>query len=61
MIPRFLCLVLLVVLFFSCKETEQVKVRDDQGNVVEKYARNKTDYAKHGTYIAFFRKEERRK
>ncbi len=46
---RILFPVFLAILFFSCSDIETVEVKE--GNVViESYTRNKTDFAKQGTY-----------
>lgn len=44
----------LILLFFACGETERIKVRDEQGNIIEDYWRNKTDFGKQGLYVAFY-------
>lgn len=53
----FLMLVLLSLA--SCGKTEWTEVRDDQGNLVEKFQRNKKDFAKEGQYLAFFPEGEK--
>jgi antitoxin component YwqK of YwqJK toxin-antitoxin module len=46
---------LLIGLFFliGCSDLETTEVKDENGNVIEKYTRRKTDFAKQGMYQAF--------
>lgn len=52
---KFLRLALpLLMLLSACSGNETIKVYDDNGVLTEEYRRSKKDFAKNGTYLAFY-------
>ena len=45
-------LIVLSLSLFSCMDNSMVEIKDDDGNIIEKYSVNK-DNQKHGPYIAY--------